>query len=103
MVDNPFKVGKTQWAKWRDAARMEFNLAMRHGFGFGGAFKAAQEVNEYCIEHNIRFGPIPKATEKTPGPVADPVADEAEEPAPAPVAEEPKKPVKRRRAPKKGK
>jgi len=107
MVDNPFKVGKTQWAKWRDAARMEFNKAMSHGFGFSGAFTAAQEVNEYCIKHDIRFGPIPKAPEKAPEPEADSSGDEAEVSAPAPVAEKTEKPVARKRttkrAPKKGK
>jgi hypothetical protein len=106
VVDNPFKVGKTQWAKWRDAARMEFNKAMRHGFGFSGAFTAAEEVNGYCIEHNIRFGPITKAPEKAPEPEADSSGDEAEVPATEPVAAKPEKPVARKhttkRASKKG-
>jgi hypothetical protein len=89
MIDNPFKVGKTQWAKWRDAARLMFNRSMGTGMGFSASFEAAQEVNEHCIKNNIRVGLGPITEEKPEEPV------EAEEPA----AEKPKKaPAKRRQA-----
>lgn len=69
MIDNPFKVGKTQWAKWRDAARLMFNRSMSTGMSFSASFEAAQEVNEHCIKNNIRVGLGPITEEKPTGPV----------------------------------
>jgi len=86
-IDNPFKVGKTQWAKWRDAARAMFNRSMQEGMGFSASFEAAQETNEYCIKNNIRVGLGPLAEEKPAEPV------EAEE---KPAKPAKKAPVKRR-------
>jgi hypothetical protein len=86
-IDNPFKVGKTQWAKWRDAARAMFNRSMQEGMGFSASFEAAQETNEYCIKNNIRVGLGPLAKEKPAEPV------EAEE---KPAKPAKKAPVKRR-------
>lgn len=86
-IDNPFKVGKTQWAKWRDAARAMFNRSMQEGMGFSASFEAAQETNEYCIKNNIRVGLGPLAEEKP----AEPVKAEEKPAKPAKKA-----PVKRR-------
>ncbi len=86
-IDNPFKVGKTQWAKWRDAARAMFNRSMQEGMGFSASFEAAQETNEYCIKNNIRVGLGPLTKEKPAEPV------EAEE---KPAKPAKKAPVKRR-------
>jgi hypothetical protein len=86
-IDNPFKVGKTQWAKWRDAARAMFNRSMHEGMGFSASFEAAQETNEYCIKNNIRVGLGPLAKEKP----AEPVKAEEKPAKPAKKA-----PVKRR-------
>ena len=86
-IDNPFKVGKTQWAKWRDAARAMFNRSMQEGMGFSASFEAAQETNEYCIKNNIRVGLGPLAKEKP----AEPVKAEEKPAKPAKKA-----PVKRR-------
>ena len=86
-IDNPFKVGKTQWAKWRDAARAMFNRSMHEGMGFSASFEAAQETNEYCIKNNIRVGLGPLAEEKP----AEPVKAEEKPAKPAKKA-----PVKRR-------
>jgi hypothetical protein len=86
-IDNPFKVGKTQWAKWRDAARAMFNRSMHEGMGFSASFEAAQETNEYCIKNNIRVGLGPLAEEKPVEPV------KAEE---KPAKPAKKAPVKRR-------
>lgn len=98
IIDNPFKVGKTQWAKWRDAARVMFNKSMNEGMGFSASFEAAQETNEYCIKHNIRVGMGPLAEEEPSKPVEKAESDEkAEEKAP----EKPKKAPTRRRKPKK--
>jgi hypothetical protein len=32
MVENTFKVGKTQWSKWNDAGREAYNKMLRLGF-----------------------------------------------------------------------
>ena len=88
-IDNPFKVGKTQWAKWRDAARAMFNRSMHEGMGFSASFEAAQETNEYCIKNNIRIGLGPLTKEKP----AEPVMAEEE-----PKKTAKKAPAKRRQA-----
>jgi hypothetical protein len=64
IIDNLFKVQKAQWLKWRDAARAAFNRSMTEGMGFSASVEAAQEINEYCIKHNIRVGLGPLTEEK---------------------------------------
>jgi len=90
-IDNPFKVGKTQWAKWRDAARAMFNRSMQEGMGFSASFEAAQETNEYCIKNNIRVGLGPLAEEKP----AEPVKAEEKPAEPVEAEEKPAKPAKK--------
>lgn len=46
MVNNPYKVGKTQWAKWNDAGREAFNEARDAGASYAEAIEAAAATTQ---------------------------------------------------------
>lgn len=50
MVNNPYRVGKTQWAKWNDAGRVAFNEARDTGADYAEAVSAANATTKEAEE-----------------------------------------------------
>lgn len=46
MVSNPYRVGKTQWAKWNDEGRVAFNESMDAGSSVVSAIEMANAVTK---------------------------------------------------------
>lgn len=64
VVKAEFPIGKTQWAKWNNAAREAFNRTMRLGFEFSTAVAEANAVNSKG-EPVSEPAPEPEVQEKT--------------------------------------
>lgn len=46
MADNPYRVGKTQWAKWNDAGREAYNHVRNQGLSEAAAMAEASAVTQ---------------------------------------------------------
>jgi hypothetical protein len=87
MTENPYRVGKTQWAKWNEAGREAYNRVrsqgMLHVTGVAEADAVTAKTEKERKDKKLGlFGRITKAANKVSD-VADKVSDVAEAVVPA--------------------